>query len=72
MTTRKPNPILHWGWFTLYWWEYLFWKADEPDYCSWPVRLWCRMRGHPAGPIWYNPGAFEPDMRCKNCGDVID
>lgn len=34
-------------------------------------RLLCRMRGHPNGEIYYNPGGFEPDHRCKDCGEEI-
>lgn len=32
---------------------------------------WCRLRGHPAGVWFYNPGGYEPDMRCKNCEDDL-
>lgn len=32
---------------------------------------WCRLRGHPAGVVFYNPGGFEPDMHCINCGDDL-
>lgn len=34
-------------------------------------RLICRLRGHPEGEIYYNPGGDEPDHRCKNCGEEI-
>jgi hypothetical protein len=38
----------------------------------WWIRIpLCRYRGHPAGVSWFNPGALEPDMRCKNCGDDL-
>ena len=37
---------------------------------SWFNVLWCRMRGHPAGVIWYSSG-WEPNMHCKNCGDDL-
>ena len=30
----------------------------------------CRLRGH-SGTIYYNPGALEPDNRCKNCLEEI-
>jgi hypothetical protein len=66
-------------WFTLSWYAYLFAPTGRraERYCSnyWVVdriaRIWCRMRGHPAGQIWYNPGGLEPDDRCKNCGEYI-
>lgn len=34
-------------------------------------RAVCRFLGHPAGVWFYNPGGFEPDMTCKNCGDDL-
>lgn len=34
-------------------------------------RLICRLRGHPNGEIYYNPGGDEPDHRCKDCGEEI-
>jgi hypothetical protein len=37
----------------------------------WPLVVWCRLNGHPAGPIWHNPGGTEPDMHCKFCGDDL-
>ncbi len=38
---------------------------------SWIRTVLCRWRGHPCGVWWYNVGGFEPDMRCKNCGDDL-
>jgi len=32
---------------------------------------WCRLRGHPDGPVFFDPIGTEPDMRCKNCGDDL-
>ena len=34
-------------------------------------RCWCRLRNHPAGVNWYNPGGFEPDMYCRGCGEDL-
>ena len=31
----------------------------------------CRWKGHPCGSIYYNPGGYEPDIRCKNCYDEL-
>ncbi len=56
-------------WFHLSWWKYLFEKKDP--YESWFTVLWCRMRGHPYGVVWYNPGGMEPDMSCNGCGDDL-
>jgi hypothetical protein len=56
---------------------YLFSKADNPGWCSdnkavdFYERLKCRIKFHPCGEIYYNPGGYEPDARCKNCGDII-
>ena len=30
---------------------------------------WCRLRSHPAGIVFFNPGGLEPDYHCRNCGD---
>lgn len=53
------------------WWAYLLRRADDPGYCSWPTRIWCRIRNHPEGVWFYNAGGLEPDMTCKNCGDDL-
>lgn len=35
-------------------------------------RMVCRLYGHqPHGVVWYNPGGFEPDMSCRNCGEDL-
>lgn len=59
--------------FDIWWWRYIFAKPDwySKSYVSWPTRVWCRVRNHTCGPWWYNPKGFEPDMRCKNCGDDL-
>jgi len=56
--------------FTLSWISISFWKylLEKPN--SW-TKFWCRAKGHPDGPIWYNPNGLEPDMRCINCGDEL-
>jgi len=50
-------------WFCLEWYEYLF-KSESL------LNLWCRLRGHPEGVVYYSSG-FEPDMRCKTCGEDL-
>lgn len=52
-------------WFTAYWWKYLL---EKP--CN-RTKFWCRIKGHPDGPIWYNINGTEPDMRCQNCKDEL-
>lgn len=57
-------------WFYKDWWQYLFaprtWRS-----APWHVVIWCRLRGHPDGPVYYNIGGSEPDYHCINCGDEI-
>jgi hypothetical protein len=65
-------------WLTRDWWAYLL---ERPSHYAtgypygvwwrdWPNRIWCRWHAHPAGPWWYGNG-WEPDMKCKNCGDDL-
>lgn len=71
--------IVKMKWFSRWWWSYLFERPDhyarryQSDWLAidWLKRLWCRLRNHPAGVVWYNPGKFEPNMRCKDCGDDL-
>jgi hypothetical protein len=59
-------------WFHKGWYEYLFEKPRDPDYCGWLKRIWCRMHGHPCGVWFYRfDGGLEPDMHCKDCGDDL-
>uniref|UniRef100_A0A6M3L277 Uncharacterized protein n=1 Tax=viral metagenome TaxID=1070528 RepID=A0A6M3L277_9ZZZZ len=64
-------------WLSIYWYQYLFDKADNPLWISdnkfidWFERLKCRIKRHPCGSIYYNPGGYEPDYRCSNCGDEL-
>jgi hypothetical protein len=51
------------------WWRYIF-RERHRDSGFFRTAL-CRWRGHPAGVWWFNPGAYEPDMHCKNCGDDL-
>ncbi len=74
-----------WFWGSILWimyfpdyFRYLFAKADNPRWCHDNIlidffcRLKCRIRHHPSGSIYYNPGGYEPDGRCKECGDEIE
>lgn len=51
-------------------WKYALEPPRSGDYARWRVIL-CRFRGHPCGPIYYNPGGYEPDWECQNCGDFL-
>ena len=55
--------------FTLYWFNRSFWKylLEKPN--NW-LKFWCRVKGHPDGPIWHNHGS-EPNMKCFNCKDEL-
>lgn len=52
--------------------KYLFEKKSP--YHNWFEVIWCRLRGHPKGVIWYNTSylePIEPDMTCRGCGDDL-
>lgn len=57
--------------FDIWFWKYIFRKADDPTYTSYWKRFICRWNFHPCGEWYYNPGGFEPDHSCKECGDLI-
>ena len=68
----------HWSnYFDRYFYQYLFMKADNPKWSSnnpikdWWNRIVCRWDNHSCGAIFYNPGGYEPDGRCINCGDEL-
>lgn len=61
-------------WLSPWWYQYLFsdlkWAYGEAWY--WPLKvIVCRIKGHPRGWVYYNPGGMEPDYSCKDCGDEI-
>lgn len=67
------------NWLDIWWWRFLLarptnyargWHSDN-WLLDWYNRIRCRMRGHPRGIIYYNPGGLEPDSHCKGCGDDI-
>ena len=66
-------------WWDVWWWRYLLappshyargWRSDN-RLVDWFYRIRCRLRGHPEGTVYYNPGALEPDTHCKGCGDDL-
>ena len=64
-----PSPITdtyewrEWLWSGRWRWTYL---TEE----TMAERVVCRWRGHPEGVIWFSSG-YEPDTRCKTCGEEI-
>ena len=58
--------------FHIGFYQYLFSDLDWADSLKHKLQIIiCRAKGHPAGRVFYNPGGFEPDNSCKNCGDEI-
>ena len=57
-------------WFSLDNWKWLLGKPSHEEVSRWEA-FRCRLAGHPCGTIFYNPGGYEPDDRCKNCYDHI-
>jgi hypothetical protein len=52
-------------WLTKDWLSYLLTRPFNL------TKFFCRIGGHKSGPVWYNAGGLEPDMRCKNCYDDL-
>ena len=57
-------------WLSLDWYHYLFAPINK-HYSGWLNTLRCRIKGHPRGEVFYNPGALEPNHHCVGCGDEI-
>lgn len=56
------------------WWAFVFGPMESryDDEWHWRLRvIWCRIRGHRAGVVWFNPSGYEPDMTCKCCGEDL-
>lgn len=59
-----------------HWYHWLKYVFTEPtDYAgkkppTW-TQVWCRMKGHPSGPVFYNVGGAEPDWKCQDCGELL-
>ena len=60
-------------WIDIGWYKYMFGpRTTRKGWgISWIGTVYCRMRNHPAGPIYYCSNCSEPDNRCKNCGEEI-
>jgi hypothetical protein len=52
-------------WFTFGWWAYLLVG------CKGWGHFWCRVREHPRGPTFFNPGGDEPNWKCRDCGEDL-
>lgn len=61
-------------WFDRYWWQYLLKDLGKTrrGYSTKWTHFWCRVKGHPEGVWFYNPGGSEPDMTCKTCGEDLE
>lgn len=46
------------------------WPKLFGDESAWE-RIVCRVKGHPKGEVFYNPGGDEPDHRCQTCGENL-
>jgi len=62
-------------WFNYWWYKYLFTfnrysGMDDASFIEKVICIWCRIKGHPKGPIWFTSG-FDPDMQCKDCGEDL-
>lgn len=49
----------------------VYWFFYQFKGCEGVRHFWCRLRLHPKGPIYYNPGGLEPDWRCRDCGEYL-
>ena len=59
--------------FDICFWQYLFSdfnKIWDEGFLSGIKIVICRFNGHSCGCIYYSSG-FEPDWRCKNCGEYL-
>jgi hypothetical protein len=56
-------------WFTINWWKYLLQKSKGD--IGYIRTFLCRVKGHPSGIVYYNPGGIEPDYHCRNCDDDL-
>ena len=64
-----PSPITdpyEWRW----WLKHGRWRFVFTEETRW-FRIWCRIRGHPSGEIYWNPGGDEPNHHCEDCGEEI-
>ena len=53
------------------WWHYLLIDLDTKGCCTKWEHIKCRMKGHPNGIVYINPGGYEPDTTCKDCGEEL-
>ena len=62
-------------WNPRWWPEYVRYLLYEPvDYKKTPPtweQVWCRVKGHPNGPIFYDLSGTEPNWKCSDCGEYL-
>jgi len=56
-------------WFYPSWYQYLL-EQPYRQKRTWAM-VWCRVKGHPYGVVWYNLSGDEPDMSCNGCGEDL-
>ena len=60
-------------WVRWSWWRYVLSAPQKRNPTPRRFVAWCRLRGHPNGYIYFNPGGMEPDYRCKDClEDIVE
>lgn len=62
--------------YNCWWWiEKREWHGRKPGPQPWKFPGWrtvlCRLKGHPKGPVFFNPGGLEPNPDCWDCGEEI-
>ena len=55
-----------WHWLKGGRWHHVYLFEETRTY-----RIYCRLRGHPNGQVFYNPNGYEPDTSCVDCGEEI-
>jgi len=64
----REGMMQHWtNYLDWSWYKYLFTDLGDEKW----IRFWCRIGGHKCGTIYYNPGGYEPDYHCINCGEDL-
>lgn len=66
----KINNVHIFEYFTLGFWQYVFSRQYHGGERPSLLMIWCRFVGHP-GVVFYNTSGYEPDMRCKRCGEDL-
>lgn len=70
MMSDYHNQQWIYGFWSTYWWSYMFGKRYDAN-TSWLKLLLCRLRGHPYMSVWREYG-YDLVPCCRNCGDDFD